>query len=91
MAKHTSGAKRSLSEQSLISLRQIAENWACSRSTVARLLEKGGVSPFDFTGKRNGTKRYIKVEVDGFMQRCLRKNPKASTRSVTAVIDERSH
>ena len=52
----------------LISVKTLAKQWDCSRTTVSRLLEEAGVEPV-FLGKgRNGAKRYLKRDVDGFLR-----------------------
>ena len=51
-----------------VSVKTLAEQWDCSRTTVSRLLEQAGVRPFYFGVGRNGSKRYLKEDVDRFLQ-----------------------
>lgn len=56
------------SDALFVSVKTLARQWDCSRTTVCRLLEQAGVPAF-FLGKgRNGAKRYRKVDVDAFLQ-----------------------
>lgn len=51
-----------------VSVKTLAKQWDCSRTTVCRILQQAGV-PAYFLGKgRNGTKRYRRQDVDAFVQ-----------------------
>ena len=76
-------------DQQLISLAELGGLWSCSRKTVARILEKAGIAAYDFTGTRNGTKRYPKKEVLDFMAKC-RPKPINEVRTLTDIIDSKS-
>jgi DNA-binding transcriptional MocR family regulator len=54
----------------LVSLRQLAQEWDCSRNTVRRVLARAGVYPYFLSDGRNGTLRYDRAEVDAFLNRC---------------------
>ena len=61
-------AEESGSDALFVSVKTLARQWDCSRTTVCRLLEQAGVQAF-FLGKgRNGAKRYRKADVDTFLQ-----------------------
>lgn len=72
-AGKTSGRKRSSAtqlghESEFVSLKTLAGQWDCSRTTVSRLLEKAGVPAYYFGCGRSGSKRYLKADVDHFLQ-----------------------
>jgi hypothetical protein len=51
-----------------VSVKTLARQWDCSRTTVCRLLEEAGVPAF-FLGKgRNGAKRYREADVEAFLR-----------------------
>ena len=50
-----------------VSLKTLAEQWDCSRTTVARLLEEAGVEAYYFGKGRNGSKRYLRNDVDAYL------------------------
>jgi hypothetical protein len=50
-----------------VSLKTLAAQWDCSRTTVARLLEDAGVEAYYFGKGRNGAKRYLRNDVDAFL------------------------
>ena len=50
-----------------MSSKTLAEQWDCSRTTVTRLLEEAGVEAYYFGKGRNGAKRYLKKDVDAFL------------------------
>ena len=52
-----------------VSLKTLAEQWDCSRTTVARILEEAGVQAYYFGRGRNGSKRYLKDDIDRFLAR----------------------
>ena len=60
----------SLVHQELISLREIAQRWYCSRSTVKRILARAEIHPFFFGDSRNSTVRYSVAEIEAYMRRC---------------------
>ena len=61
-------AERAGTDALFVSVKTLARQWDCSRTTVCRLLEQAGVTAF-FLGKgRNGAKRYRKTDVDAFLQ-----------------------
>ena len=51
-----------------VSVKTLAESWDCSKTTVSRLLEQAGVRAYYFGKGRNGSKRYLKEDVDRFLQ-----------------------
>ena len=52
---------------SFVSLKTLAKQWDCSRSTVSRLLEQAGVQAYYFGRGRNGSKRYRRTDVERFL------------------------
>ena len=52
-----------------VSLKTLARQWDCSRTTVTRLLEQAGVPAYYFGRGRTGSKRYRKEDVDRFVAR----------------------
>jgi excisionase family DNA binding protein len=50
-----------------VSVKTLAEQWDCSRTTVSRLLEQGGVQAYFLGRGRNGSKRYLKIDVESFL------------------------
>ncbi|GJQ28064.1 MAG: hypothetical protein HBSAPP02_30960 [Phycisphaerae bacterium] len=51
-----------------VSMKSLAAQWNCSKTTVSRLLDKAGVPAFYFGRGRNGLKRYKKEDIDRFLQ-----------------------
>jgi len=51
-----------------VSAKTLAELWDCSKTTVSRLLEQASVRAYYFGKGRNGSKRYLKEDVDRFLQ-----------------------
>jgi len=51
-----------------VSVKTLAELWDCSKTTVSRLLKQPGVPAYYFGSGRNGSKRYLKEDVDRFLQ-----------------------
>ena len=51
-----------------VSVKTLAANWECSRTTVSRILEEAGISAYYLGSGRNGSKRYLKADVDQFLQ-----------------------
>ena len=54
----------------LVSARTLANEWQCSVSTVHRLLERARLKPYYLHDGRNGTKRYRREDVNGFLEGC---------------------
>ncbi len=52
----------------LVSAKELAEDWGCHRTTVARLLKRAGIHPVVFTKHRNGMKRWRLREVEQYVQ-----------------------
>ena len=52
-----------------VSLKTLAKQWDCSRTTVTRLLEQAGVQAYYFGHGRTGSKRYLKDDIDRFVAR----------------------
>lgn len=52
-----------------VSLKTLAKQWDCSRTTVTRLLEQAGVPAYYFGHGRTGSKRYLKDDIDRFLAR----------------------
>jgi len=50
-----------------VSVKTLAKQWDCSRTTVTRLLEQASVPAYYFGRGRNGSKRYRKEDVDRFL------------------------
>ena len=57
----------SLAGESFVSVKTLARQWDCSRTTVSRLLEQAGVPAYYFGRGRNGSKRYRKVDIDRYL------------------------
>ena len=53
----------------LVSLRQLADEWAVDRKTVRRALDRAGIKPFVINSIRNGSLRYDRAEVQTWLQR----------------------
>lgn len=51
-----------------ISVKTLALNWECSRTTVTRILEEAGVTSYYLGSGQNGSKRYLKADIDRFLQ-----------------------
>ena len=51
-----------------VSVKTLAELWDCSRTTVSRLLDEAGVEAFYFGTGRNGSRRYLKTDIDRFLE-----------------------
>lgn len=50
-----------------VSIKTLATQWDCSRTTVSRLLDQAGVPAYYFGRGRNGSKRYLKEDVDRYL------------------------
>lgn len=55
-----------------ISLKTLAEQWDCSRNTVTRILEEAGVIAYYLRPGCSATKRYLKRDIDRFLNRLER-------------------
>jgi hypothetical protein len=51
-----------------ITLAELARDWMVSRRTVKRLLERAGLKPFVLHDARNGTLRYVRSEVQTWLE-----------------------
>jgi hypothetical protein len=51
-----------------VSVKTLAQEWDCSRTTVSRLLTQAGLRAYYFGHGRNGSKRYRREDVDRFLQ-----------------------
>jgi len=52
-----------------VSVKTLAKQWDCSRTTVTRLLDQAGVPAYYFGRGRTGSKRYLKDDIDRFLTR----------------------
>ena len=59
-----------LVEERLVSLRELAGRWGCSRATVKRRLEGAGIRPLLMGSARNATVRFVLREVEAFLKSC---------------------
>ncbi len=57
----------SLAGETFVSVKTLARQWDCSRTTVSRLLDQAGVQAYYFGRGRNGSKRYRKVDIDRYL------------------------
>ena len=53
-----------------ISLKALADRWACDRSTVRRNLEAAGVKAFCLGHGKHGIVRYLLKDVEDYERRC---------------------
>jgi hypothetical protein len=60
---------KQLPKEQFVSLKTLAKQWDCSRTTVTRLLEQAGVKAYYFGCGRTGLKRYLKHDIDSFLSR----------------------
>lgn len=60
--------------EAFVSVKTLAANWDCSRTTVSRLLETAGIQAYYLGSGRNGSKRYLKADVDQFLQSVARED-----------------
>jgi hypothetical protein len=60
---------KQLHKKQFVSLKTLAKQWDCSRTTASRLLDEAGVPAFYFGRGRNGSKRYLKEDVDRYLSR----------------------
>ena len=67
-ARHApSSATEAGADAHFVSVKTLAQQWDCSRSTVSRLLEQAGVQAYYFGRGRNGSKRYLRRDVEAFL------------------------
>jgi len=55
-------------DSGFVSLKTLAEQWDCARTTVSRMLEKAGVKPYYLSNGMRGVKRYLKADIDRFLE-----------------------
>lgn len=53
-----------------VSLKAVADRWACDRSTVRRNLEAAGVKAFCLGHGKHGIVRYLLRDVEDYERRC---------------------
>lgn len=53
-----------------VSLKAVADRWACDRSTVRRNLETAGVKAFCLGHGKHGIVRYLLKDVEDYERRC---------------------
>ena len=53
-----------------VSLKALADQWACDRSTVRRNLETAGVKAFCLGHGKHGIVRYLLKDVEDYERRC---------------------
>ena len=59
---------KSLAQQRLVSVTELAEQWDVDRHTVVRLLDEAGVKAIYLSGKAYGTRRYAERDIDEFLR-----------------------
>ncbi len=67
--KRPSAGTRIVSDASgsaYLSPKDLAERWRCSRPTVARIVQRAGLSRFYLGEGRNGVVRYLQKEVEAY-------------------------
>jgi hypothetical protein len=69
-----------------VSVKTLATNWDCSRTTVSRLLDEAGIQAYYLGGGRNGSKRYLKTDVDQFLQSVAREEQIGSLRRTADTV-----
>jgi hypothetical protein len=62
-------AKTHMHADQFVSVKTLAKQWDCSRTTVTRLLEQAGVPAYYFGRGRTGSKRYLKDDIDRYLSR----------------------
>jgi hypothetical protein len=62
-------SNRAMHTYQFVSLKTLARQWECSRTTASRLLEKAGIPAYYLGRGRNGSKRYLKEDIDRFLNR----------------------
>jgi hypothetical protein len=53
-----------------VSLKAVADRWACDRSTVRRNLDAAGVKAFCLGHGKHGIVRYLLKDVEDYERRC---------------------
>jgi len=53
-----------------VSLKAVADRWACDRSTVRRNLEAAGVKAFCLGHGKHGIVRYLLKDIEDYERRC---------------------
>jgi hypothetical protein len=66
-AEHEAAAEDGGAEARFVSVKTLAKQWDCSRTTVSRLLERAAVRAFYFGRGRNGSKRYLRSDIEAFL------------------------
>ena len=56
------------SDRTFVSVKTLAAQWDCSKTTVSRLLDQAGVPAFYFGRGRNGSKRYKQADIDRYLR-----------------------
>lgn len=51
-----------------VSVKTLAAQWDCSKTTVSRRLDEAGVPAYYFGRGRNGSKRYKKEDIDRYVK-----------------------
>lgn len=51
-----------------VSVKTLALEWDCSKTTVSRLLDAAGIPAYYFGGGGNGAKRYRRQDVDDYLR-----------------------
>lgn len=69
-----------------VSVKTLAANWDCSRTTVSRLLDEAGMQAYYLGSGRNGSKRYLKTDVDQFLQSVAREEQIGSLRRTADTV-----
>lgn len=64
------GSERVPAGPKYVSLKAVAERWACDRTTVRRNLEAAGVKAFCLGHGRHGIVRYLLRDVEEYERRC---------------------
>ncbi len=62
--------KRGATTGKYVSLKALADRWACDRSTVRRNLETAGVKAFCLGHGKHGIVRYVLKDVEDYERRC---------------------
>jgi hypothetical protein len=58
-----------------VSVKTLSESWDCSRTTVSRILDVAGVRAYYFGSGPNGSKRYLRGDIDRFLQSLSQSEP----------------
>ena len=68
-----------------VSVKTLAANWEYSRTTISRILEEAGVTAYFLGSGRNGSKRFLKADVDRFLQSVPQAEPIGRIRGTAKV------